>query len=124
MYAKDEVAILALERIFEEDTLTGIAGRIEKCLADEFRMINHKGMTRNKKQYIESLAAIRYLVHRYCDIQVFVRTEMAFASGTAVMEGYIGNELSKMNVKYVRIYIKENESWKAMLLQTTTMTDQ
>jgi hypothetical protein len=124
MQLNDEKTIISFERIFEEDTLNGDISRIETMLDENFMMTNHKGITRNKKQYLESLPGIKYLVHKYMDIEVMTKSEMAFVTGIAIMSASIGNEIAKMNVKYMRIYLKKNEGWKAIALQTTSIMDQ
>ena len=101
---------------------------LNKILADDFFALNPQGKLLNKAQQIENLQrperTLKVLNPRETHVQFYGNGTVAVLTEHVTVDGHDKRQAFGGEYRFLRVFAKENGSWKVVLAQGAPMPDQ
>jgi ketosteroid isomerase-like protein len=101
---------------------------LEKILADDFFALNPQGKLLNKAQQLENLKrperTLKVLNPRETHVQFYGNGDVAILTEHVTVDGHDKGQPFGGEYRFLRVFAKQNGSWKVVLAQGSPMPDQ
>jgi ketosteroid isomerase-like protein len=101
---------------------------LDKILADDFFALNPQGKLLNKSQQIENLKrpdrTLKVLNARETHVQFYANGDVAILTEHVTVDGKDKGVPFGGEYRFLRVFAKQNGSWKVVLAQSSPMPDQ
>jgi ketosteroid isomerase-like protein len=101
---------------------------LDKILADDFFALNPQGKLLNKSQQIENLKrpdrTLKVLNARETHVQFYANGDVAILTEHVTVDGKDKGVPFGGEYRFLRVFTRQNGSWKVVLAQSSPMPDQ
>jgi ketosteroid isomerase-like protein len=101
---------------------------LDKILADDFFALNPQGKLLNKAGQLENLKrperTLKVLNPRETHVQFYANGDVAILTEHVTVDGHDNGKPFGGEYRFLRVFAKQNDSWKVVLAQGSPMPDQ
>jgi len=116
-----ENEIKKLEEMRNQAILHGDVGVLDRMTSDDYTFITLRGEMRTKQEILKGFlsGSFHYESREIFDLKVRVYGNTAVVTGRSVQKGVENGRDYSGNYWFTRVYVKENDHWLTVALQTT-----
>jgi hypothetical protein len=125
MDTTDQQAIQLMEDALRAATLHNDAVTTGELLAEDWRNISVDGSIINKTQLLAVVDTFRFVSITDSEVEIRIYDACAIVTGGSlrVLEDATGGEVRR-NVRFTRVYVRQQERWRVVSAQATTIPDE
>ena len=119
--AKAEDEIKKLEEKRNDAVLHGDVSALDRMTSDDYTFVTLRGEMRTKQEILKGFASgsYHYDSRQIFDLKVRVYGNTAVVTGRSVQKGMENGKDYSGNYWFTRVYVKQNDQWQTVALQTT-----
>lgn len=119
--SNDEVAVAEREQQWRQSWVASDYNTLESLHAEDYYAINNEGHFTTREQVLSDVKAgkFKYSSMAHKDMRIRIYGNSAVVTGITINNGYRGDRDVSGVFAYTRVYIKENNIWRAAMAQYT-----
>jgi len=118
---KAEDEIKKLEELRNQAILHGDVAALDRMTSDDYTFVTLRGEMRTKQEILKGFASgsFHYESRQVFDLKVRVYGNTAVVTGRSVQRGMENGKDYSGDYWFTRVYVKRNDNWLTVALQTT-----
>ena len=118
-----EEQIMALERTRQEAFVRGDVDFLDQQTADDYTTVNGAGALSTKPEMMRSLRAgtTKVMSYELAELKARVYGNVAVLTGIYRDQSSVNGRDRRVNVRFTRVFVQENGSWRAVSYQQTPL---
>ena len=119
--SKDQAAVAEREQQWRQSWVASDYKTLETLHAEDYYAINNEGHFTTREQVLSDVKAgkFKYSSMEHKDMRIRIYGNSAVVTGVTINNGYRGDRDVSGVFAYTRVYIKENNLWRAVMAQYT-----
>lgn len=120
-----EVELLDFEKNIEKAVVATDIPFLDKVYADDFRFKHGTGLVDSKSSWLKAVeqAKGRYISRVLDSVEVEIHDKIGITNGKITVTRKTDKADKKYMVKYVRVYVKNEQQWKMIMHRTVFEID-